>query len=339
MLLLKMQRLFLGLGVIGWIMSSDFGNYPASAEGLAFAVPPELQFMPNDVSAVLLVRPAGSTKSKGDQGDLGRRGRECQRIVIERAIHGAANGPDTLPGGTVESLMNSQQLLYFNRGFDCPASDGVNGSIERCLIAFVDDKSDVAKALERSLRDMFPDVHARPRGQLLARKSGATEGVPYVYLGELRKDVAVIAISNSTAILDEVIKRGEQEWDVRKVAGWETLIRDNNDRCKHLFCVIRLPPLPDDGGQVVMTSWLESGDSFRQRITYSNELLPEVFSGAVIGPFGKIKDPAKFFNAAGGAYLTADAVFLNARTKEAVIKMGTHERSAVSAAIGIMPVP
>jgi hypothetical protein len=37
--------------------------------------------------------------------------------------------------------------------------------------------------------------------------------------------------------------------------------------------------------------------------------------------------------------LTADAVFLNARTKEAVIKMGTHERSAVSAAIGIMPVP
>jgi hypothetical protein len=151
--------------------------------------------------------------------------------------------------------------------------------------------------------------------------------------------VAVIAISNSTAILDEVIKRGEQEWDVRKVAGWETLIRDNNDRCKHLFCVIRLPPLPDDGGQVVMTSWLESGDSFRQRITYSNELLPEVFSGAVIGPFGKIKDPAKFFNAAGGAYLTADAVFLNARTKEAVIKMGTHERSAVSAAIGIMPVP
>ena len=339
MLIRIVQRLLLGLGIIGWFASSDFGHYPASAEGLAIAVPPELQFMPNDVSAVLLVRPAGSTKSKGEQSDLGRRGRECQRIVIERAIHGAADGPDTLPEGTVESLMKSQQLLYFNRGFDSPATDDVNRSIERCLIAFFDDKSDVREAIERSLRDMLSNVHARHRGQVLAKKSDAKDGIPYVYFGELRKDVPVIAISNSRAILNDVITRSEQEWDVRKVAGWEALIRDNNDRCKHLFCVIRLPPLPDNGGQLVMTSWLDSVDSFRQRLTYSKELPLEIFSGPNVGSYGKIKDPAKSFNAAGGAYLTAEAVFLDARTKEAVIKMGSHERSPVSAAIGIMPVP
>jgi|GEM_PF-3758288 len=331
-------RCLLGLAVIGWIMSAEFGRHSATGEGLATVVPPELQFMPSDVSAVLLVRPPPVAKSKVDASDVGPRSRECQRIVVERAIHAAANGPDTLPEGTIDSLMKSQQLLYFNRGFDRAATEGASGSIERCLIAFVDDKSDVTKEIERSLRDVFPEVQARHRGQLLTRKSDAKDSTPCVYLGELRKDVAVIAISNSAAILDEVIKRSEQEWEVRKVAGWEALIRDNNDRCKYLFCAIRLPPLPDDGGQLVMTSWLDSVNSFRQRLTYSKELPLEIFSGPNIGSYGKIKDPAKSFNAAGGAYLTAEAVFLDARTKEAVIKMANHERSPVSAAIGIMPV-